>query len=81
MDKLCRIRNATHINMLLYRRQSNGITERLNSSLVALMTSLVDKTSDTWDESPLTVQSCINGIFHISMVNPLILSYMAQIRD
>jgi len=64
MDKLSDIMNVIRVNILPYRPQSNGITERLNSSILSLMRSLVDATSDIWDESLLTTQSCINSTFH-----------------
>lgn len=67
MDKLCKIMNVTRVNRLPSRPQSNGITERLNSSILSLMRSLVDKISDTWDESLLTIHSCISGTFHSSI--------------
>lgn len=59
--------NVTRVNILPYRPQSNGITERLKSSILSLMRSLVDKASNTWDESLLMIQSCINGTFHSSI--------------
>ncbi|ROT65768.1 hypothetical protein C7M84_016256 [Penaeus vannamei] len=47
--------------------QSNGITERLNGSILTFMRSLVDTTSDNWDDLLLTIQSAINSTFHSSL--------------
>lgn len=45
------------------------------------MISLVEKASDTWDESLLTFQSCINGTFHSSVgESPHFLLYGADKR-
>ncbi|ROT69657.1 hypothetical protein C7M84_012131 [Penaeus vannamei] len=76
MDNLCRIMNVTRVNILPYRPQSNGITERLNGSILTFMRSLVDHTSDNWDDLLLTIQSAINSTFHSSLGNtPYFLLY------
>ncbi|ROT77725.1 hypothetical protein C7M84_003587 [Penaeus vannamei] len=67
MDNLCKIMNVTRVNILPYRPQSNGITERLNGSILTFMRSLVDTTSDNWDDLLLTIQSAINSTFHSSL--------------
>jgi len=59
--------NITRVNILPYRPQSNGITKRLNGPILTFMRSLVDTTSDNWDDSLLTIQSAINSTFHSSL--------------
>ena len=67
MHHLCKLMNVSRVNILPYRPQSNGITERLNSSILSFMRSIIDTSSGSWDDDILTIQSCINSTFHSSL--------------
>ncbi|ROT60874.1 enzymatic polyprotein [Penaeus vannamei] len=47
--------------------QANGVTERLNRSILTILRQLVDDSKDDWDALLPTVQSAINSTFHSSL--------------
>ena len=59
--------NVTQVNVLPFRPQANGVTERLNRSILTILRQLVDDSKDDWDALLPTVQSAINSTFHSSL--------------
>ncbi|XP_063596236.1 uncharacterized protein LOC134773090 [Penaeus indicus] len=59
--------NVTQVNVLPFRPQANGITERLNRSILTILRQLVDDSKDDWDVLLPTVQSAINSTYHSSL--------------
>ena len=64
---MCDIWGIKKVNILPYRPQSNGITERLNRTVKDILKTLTHRSDETWDDSIPTVQSAVNGTYHSSL--------------
>ena len=67
MQSLCNIFNVKHVRILPYRPQANGLTERLNRSILAIMKTLVPDNDHNWDDKVPTIQSSINSSYHAAL--------------
>ena len=67
MQQLCNIFQVKHIHILPYRPQSNGLTERLNRSILAIMKTLVPDNDHNWDDKVHSIQSSINSSYHATL--------------
>ena len=67
MAALCTQFNIKHIRILPYRPQANGMTERLNRSILGIMRTLIPDDDYLWDEKIPAVQAAINSSFHSSL--------------
>jgi len=56
--------NVKEVNILPYRPQSNGITERLNKSILNLLRTMISDHNDDWGPYLPIVQSTINCNYH-----------------
>jgi len=66
LSQLCSLMNVKKVNILPYRPQANGITERLNKTILNLMRTMITDHDDEWDLYLPIVQSAINCNYHSS---------------
>ena len=64
LRSLCSLMNIKHINVLPYRPQANGITERLNRSILNCMRLTFSHSDQYWDEKLPDLQAALNSSFH-----------------
>ena len=67
LKQLCKAMNVNQVNVLPYRPQANGITERLNRSIIQILRTVVNEHGNDWDSYIPAVQSAINSTFHASL--------------
>ncbi|XP_037787480.1 uncharacterized protein LOC119583040 [Penaeus monodon] len=67
LSQLCSLMNVKKVNILPYRPQANGITERLNKTILNLMRTMITDHDDEWDLYLPIVQSAINCNYHSSL--------------
>ena len=67
LKELCTRLNVKQVNVLPYRPQANGITERLNRTIIEIIKPLAYAGKDNWCELIPSVQSAINGTYHSSL--------------
>jgi len=67
LSQLCSLMNVKKVNILPYRPQANGITERLNKTILNLMRTMITDHDDDWDLYLPIVQSAINCNYHSSL--------------
>lgn len=48
LSELCNLMNVKEVNILPYRPQSNGITERLNKTILNLLITMISNHDDDW---------------------------------
>ena len=67
IECLCNLLKIKQIRIMPYRPQANGLTERLNRSILNVMRTLVPDDDYNWDDKIPDVQSAINSSFHASL--------------
>ena len=64
LQQLCLSMGVKQVNVLPYRPEANGITERLNRTIIQILRTMVGECYDTWEDLIPTVQTTINGTYH-----------------
>ena len=79
LAEICSKFNVNKINVLPHRPQANGLVERLNSSILNILRTLLPQTKVVWDDLIPLVQTAINSSYHTSLGD--IPHYVVHIRD
>jgi len=67
LHSLCSMLRIKKINILPYRPQANGITERLNRTILSMLRTSLASSTSCWDVWVPIIQMAINSTFHSSL--------------
>ena len=67
IDRLCKLTHIEQPNIMPYRPQANGFSERLNRSILNLLRTMTDDQKHTWCEFIPAIQGAINGSYHTAL--------------
>ncbi|ROT71890.1 hypothetical protein C7M84_009774 [Penaeus vannamei] len=67
LKSLCDILNIKKVNVLPYRPQANGLTERLNRTILSMLRTSLASSGSEWDLWIPIIQMAINNTFHSTL--------------
>ncbi|XP_037774531.1 uncharacterized protein LOC119571186 [Penaeus monodon] len=67
LHSLCSMLRIKKINILPYRPQANGITERLNRTILSMLQTSLASSTSCWDVWVPIIQMAINSTYHSSL--------------
>ncbi|ROT76218.1 hypothetical protein C7M84_005203 [Penaeus vannamei] len=67
LKSLCNILSIKKVNVLLYRPQANGLTERLNRTILGMLRTSLASSGSEWDLWIPIIQMAINNTFHSTL--------------
>ncbi|ROT67416.1 hypothetical protein C7M84_014497 [Penaeus vannamei] len=81
LKSLCDILNIKKVNVLPYRPQANGLTERLNRTILSMLRTSLASSGSEWDLWIPIIQMAINNTFHSTLGDTPTSSCTGKIGD